>query len=461
MTKSSTGPKDSGDTSWWRRMYSELRKEVVAGEYDGILKGEAKDNSQKRPEPAERVYPANEAGRAEQARDRDAKQSPPGTPSQKQVDARLPESKIRELVGLCAHIRPGARVEDIDALAGISDGLLSVDRLTDASNWASGQMPCSINVSQEGEMAGLVRSVTFQAIHHDPEGVAQYGSAEALLDSHPNARPVYQTLLAARAKYEYVDVITPLPDISARIEFQSGKFQKTQYASASKLKSVDDILQNQEKDEWAKVKATQALQDAYNNLSLHEKLAQFREPRNAQEASVGVDGCLRDWAARYSSWGESPNRWASFANWLITESTPDDRHALAAGMNWDHGFDVFHWIIRQPDTDVATAALIIWQGGVSHHVPESAKAPVGYDLRGYDLLLETADRIRGGFYKPMPSHTPIGFEPLHKLGFDLDDPAVRAAADLLMPDVVRSAIAGRKTSELKLTMPERYWEILI
>jgi hypothetical protein len=57
---------------------------------------------------------------------------------------------------------------------------------------------------------------------------------------------------------------------------------------------------------------------------------------------------------------------------------PADRHALAA-MNWDHGFHVFDWIIRQADTDITMATFILWQ--------------------------DTYD-----FYKPLFSHKSLGFE---------------------------------------------------
>ncbi|MEP4199226.1 MAG: DUF4274 domain-containing protein [Aliishimia sp.] len=183
-------------------------------------------------------------------------------------------------------------------------------------------------------------------------------------------------------------------------------------------------------------RAIQAKTDARNSLSLEEKLAKIRASRVEKLAVLGSDGCLRDWANDRSSWGESSNRWASFVNWLITHGTPDDRHHLVTAMLWDNGLEIFHWIIRQPDTDIATAASIIWHGGASFHVPESAKASAGYtqdyQLEGYDLLLETADRIQGNYYAPAPGHRPIGFVPPYQMNLDRDRLEVRIAEDRLM-----------------------------
>jgi hypothetical protein len=455
----SSNDKGTGNPAWWSSLFSELRTEILSGKHDSLLKGESNGGAGERPDPSERVYPENNAGRAEEARDRQAKQAQSRSSVQERADKTLPDSKVKELVGLCANIRPFVRAEDINALAGISGGLLSAERLSGANQWASGQMPCLIHIAKEGDTAGIVRCVTFAARHHDPEGVAIYGSADALLNSVPRARRVYQTLLAAKVGIELVDLPTQLPGIVARIQFRSDTFEKTTYESAARLKIFDDCDEMREKEEWEEERARQKRKEAYDSLSLGEKLTRFRVPLKEREASLGIDGCLREWASRHSSWGESPNRWESFANWLITESTPDDRHYLAA-MNWDHGLHVFHWIIRQPDTDIATVAFIIWQGQGSSYVAETAKSSTVFNLEGYDLLVEIAGRIRSNFYKPLPGHKPIGFEPPYKMGLDLDDKAVRAAADLLMPSVVRGSIAGRPKSELELKMPERYWDLL-
>ncbi|MFW2545506.1 DUF4274 domain-containing protein [Primorskyibacter sp. 2E107] len=307
--------------------------------------------------------------------------------------------------------------------------------------------------------------VYFPAAFADPESIGEYDSPEALLAAIPGAARAYRTL---SDEYEH-RVIIDLPytggDFLARAHYLKGSFHQTEYRLREFAQRLDERIRERDEARRAEKAAEAAKRDAWAMLPVDEKLAQVRAPRLAKEAELGVDGALIDWAGGHSSWGESSNRWGSFVNWLITKATPDDRHNLVWGMNWDHGTEVFMWIVQQPDTDIATVAKTIWQASASYHLREMSRADgTSYagrtGLNDLDLIDEAVTRIRAGFYVPRDGHDPIGFEgPPIALGVS-DDPLVRAAEDRLFPPILRRPIPGRPESELRNGLPKIYWDVV-
>ena len=45
--------------------------------------------------------------------------------------------------------------------------------------------------------------------------------------------------------------------------------------------------------------------------------------------------------------------------WLSGKS-PEHRHFVAMGLNWDYAETTLDWIVRQPDCDIATAVELFW-----------------------------------------------------------------------------------------------------
>lgn len=458
----STGKDGARDKAFWDDLTQSMQEDISRGKNDDHLRN-TKPQRAKAPK-SERVYPATAEGQAEKVRDEEAKQSRSFQSYEERMQRAIPESRVKELAGLVRHIRPGVHVDDIDALAAISDGLLTAERLSDSGFWAPDQMPCKIFSSKEGKNAGQVFRVVFPAMYHDPESVAAKGSVEALLAAVPGASRAFVSV-REHSNVEKIDLPVGDAGLIARIHFAGGAFTQTEYSFRKRFEQTDRTFAELDERDWKVAQSEFERSGKDARLTLDEKRARLRAPYLEIEAKVGADGALRKWAEGYSAWGESANRWSSFVNWLITESTPDGRHALVEGWNWDHGSEVLRWIIRQPDTDIATVATVIWRTEPSYHISETAKGANGYankiGLADCDLLMEIADKIRAGFYRPRDGHAPIAFKPPAPLRLGRDDDAIRQAKDRLLPPVVRAPIAGRPVSDLAQRVPARFGEILM
>ncbi|MEM6311777.1 MAG: DUF4274 domain-containing protein [Pseudomonadota bacterium] len=455
-------PKPRKDTRVdWDAMTENLRDDIFSGKYDGMIKpAQAKPAA---PEPAkpEPVRPATKIPEAaSNTADRLALKRDHFSDSK----VRLPKSQIEHLASLVRHIRPGTLASDVDALAEVSDGWLSVERLSDQYFWGFNQSPCTLAFSkpENGDERHAV-NVLFLMDFHDPENITRDKTAQDILESVPGAKLAPATDSHRKSNYERVDIPVDGAPYVARLHFRKGALFQTQYNTAENLERSDAAVMEWHQKQEDEKAAKKAKQDAFAAMPLDEKLAQARSVRAKDEAELGVDGTLRKWASSHSAWGESSNRWESFANWLITNSGPDDWHFLT-GMNWDHGMDIFHWIVRQPDTDIATIGKIIWGAGVSSHLQAVVKGTQAYDgaylLEGLDLIVEAADRVRDAFYSPRADHTPIAFEVPYDLNLDSENPDIKKAYDWLVPDVLRTPIKGRHSQDVRTSMPEFYGNLI-
>lgn len=402
-----------------------------------------------------RVYPTNAEGRAEDTRNNAAQAAKDaGGPK-----ALSPEDMAR-IGRLVQHLRPGMRVEDIDALSEPSDGLLTRESLSSDGKWRAGQRPCTAVCIASGDRAGEINVVDFPAAFADPESVGEYGSPEALLAEIPGAARAYRTVLDEKQHRVVIDLPDTGGDFLARVHYLKGSFHQTEYRLAEFAHRYDAVTRKMDEARRAEKAAEAAKREAWAMLPLDEKLSKVRVPRREQVASQGVDGALRAWAG-----GEGSEHWRPFVEWLILDSTPDDRHTLV-DMNWDgHPIALFLWILQQPDTDIATAAKIIWQAGTAFYLNDLSQSngtslSNDYHLERLDLAIEAAERIRAGFYEPKAGHAPIASDgPPVPIGVS-DDPRRRAIEDRLVPAEIRAPIPGRSESDVPFKVPERYWELL-
>lgn len=371
-----------------------------------------------------------------------------------------PVEETAPVVDMVRHLRPGMRVEEVDAIAEASGGLLTRETLSATGSWKHGPRPCSINVYQNGDAAGTISSVSFLARLHDPEGIGRFASVQDVLDQVPGAKLCYRTLNEENMDRQWVELPSEDPNIVTRAEFSRGEFLSTRYTLAEAVARVDAYEYAYDQKARAAAAAKQAAKETWDALPLDEKLAKVRVPRREQEASQSVDGALRAWAGV-----EGSEHWRPFVEWLIHDSTPDDRHNLV-DMNWDgHPIAIFVWIAQQTDTDTATAAKIIWQAGAAFYLDDlsqsnGASLSNDYHLERLDLADEAAERIRAGFYVPRVGHVPIAYDgPPVPVGVS-DDPLRRAAEDRLVPGIIRAPIAGRSEDAVPFKVPKRFRDLL-
>lgn len=92
-------------------------------------------------------------------------------------------------------------------------------------------------------------------------------------------------------------------------------------------------------------------------------------------------------------------RFRALAAWL-RQANPDDWHQMAESWNWDYGFGPLLWIVRQPECDLATAAMIYYLADPSHYEgPDNDLDPSSeYYWAGCGLVREIEWRYADEFY---------------------------------------------------------------
>lgn len=150
-----------------------------------------------------------------------------------------------------------------------------------------------------------------------------------------------------------------------------------------------------------------------------------------QLEKIGADEVLRHPEMQTSA------AFKAFVEWLIKESRPDDRHVILSGINTDTGLDASLWMIRQPDTDIASVLTAFWRSEPSFYIREIAQGRVPPRQLGesdFDLLVEVKSRVDAGFYRPKAGHAPIAFELPQRITWDRSDPAFAQAEALLVQE---------------------------
>ena len=73
---------------------------------------------------------------------------------------------------------------------------------------------------------------------------------------------------------------------------------------------------------------------------------------------------------------------------FMSTRSPDLWHRFADGVNWDRSLEGLYWVVRQPECDRATAALIFWKGEPSGYDYEDDDQRMGDDPYAVEPLLK-------------------------------------------------------------------------
>lgn len=350
------------------------------------------------------------------------------------------------------HLRPGMTRADVDQLSDASGGMLtSATLIQDMSNRKSNwpfevPKPCQISFDTDG----IIRRVSFPP-EASPVAAVQAGmTKEHLVQLFPKAMQLPKFDLGTTSQ-DSIWIFDREPLGIAVVAFfgSNGKIASVQFREEDAL-----LRQNAEgyalMEAYALKRAEEARQQELERIAAKKAWDEKQEwKRTAPPNEV-----LLDWAGSHSAWGEGSAQWLTLANWLIESSTPDDRHVILQNYNWDHGLDLILWIVRQPDTELATVLDALWkiedEVGVTHMVWQEGGRPKNSGEL-YDLFVEMGDRLRNGFYKR--SSNPIDFG-----GMTRHVVAVEEWAEIvrkLIPDVAYQKIDGREVTDKthKLNMP--------
>jgi hypothetical protein len=111
---------------------------------------------------------------------------------------------------------------------------------------------------------------------------------------------------------------------------------------------------------------------------------------------------LLRWAEHCSPWNDyTPDRFVTFARWLMATRDPDIWHIAATRWNWDYDHAVPLWVIRQTDCDIATALEVFFLASPSYYFRwgnDRSSVPDGWEREHYDFLAEIRERLAQGFY---------------------------------------------------------------
>ena len=356
------------------------------------------------------------------------------------------------LLDFVRHLRPGMTKADVDCLADISGGMLTSATLSSESrkqksNWPfEAAKPCQVSFDD----FGVITAISFPPEATPIAGIQAGMTKEHLIERFPDAVQLPKFDLGTTSKNS-IWILHREPPGLAAVAFFGSKG------------TIDSLQFRVEEPLVRRVERSNAMLEDYARRRDEDSRQQERERVAAQEAwqtkqqwkrTAPPNEVLLDWAKSHSAWGEGPRPWIDLANWMIENSTPDDRHVILQGFNWDHGLDLIAGIVRQVDTEIATVLDTFWriedETGMTHMVWQEGGPPnSSVDL--YDLFVEIGDKLHSGFYSR--SSKPIEFEGRRR-PLNLPETILEVQRKLI-PEIAYQSIEGRKVSDKthKLKMP--------
>jgi len=333
---------------------------------------------------------------------------------------------------------------DVDALSAPSGGAITAARLEGdwRTHWPTMEArPCGVRFDAQGK----ITSITFRGDLAGISGLENGTAITTVRASQPDCRELDFGKSRSRLGYRTLALGEREPGTLLTARFRPPQDEDD-------IARLDFVILTTW-DEVHRLAASNRAYDARKTREAAERAAAAERRREAAsklaawKRTADPDDVLRHWASEHSAWGESPTEWARFADWLIEESTPEDRHRIALDMNWDHGLDIFFWIIRQPDTQLATVFEIFWLGEPEFFVGELIEDPEGdsFHPEGRALLTEIGRRVADGFYRSPEPGREIAFagRPRWRDREGQRAPAQARAVARLVPDAAFQPIDGR------------------
>lgn len=330
-----------------------------------------------------------------------------------------------ELTAMVAHLRPGMPVSVVDDIRMQSVDILDAELLTGERAWRKAYMarqPCILTVSKDR----MIERVVFP--HFDVEGLGKLDPG-SVIAAKPNARRDTER----EVQGENQPVVTypaGKGDTLVVVHFFSGKPFSTAYESPVAYKR-----------EVAKVARRNAKIRDQRSVPPPEP-----KPVDLSDIASAHDDLRRVMTARRDQTGDPFHH--AFAEWLIGQSTPDDRHILL-NANWDHGFDIPLWIIRQPDTYIETAIKAYWMGNARTWIADPLNTQSLESVFAHDL----DRRLRTRFHATPKGPQAIAYDPPKEVKEDAD---LQAS----VPPVLLKARKGRTETQISCAMPAEWWEYL-
>lgn len=342
---------------------------------------------------------------------------------------------FKELAAMVDHLRPGMGLAELQAIEAESLSILTTELLTSDAAWKKAydqRMPCKVGLTKDG----VIERVFFG--YHDPENVHQYRMPEQLLRARPGSAFDPAREISGNGALRERAVVLPDTGQGYRvlITYKGGLILTSYEAPEAYGREVARL-------ERRKAKLA-AWQDAApeDTPSPHRPQGALSEFPTAAEA----DALLLKHYEHSADQDDDPGL-LDMARWIVEESNPDDKHVLSSS-NLDFGTKIHLWVIRQPDTPLATVLNLLWFAGAEHWFlnPEDQ----GQEQA---LLREVAARLRAGYYSIAEGDAAIAYEPP---SYVMEKPEVVEKLRSVLPPAAFEPLEGRDPMSIGSRFP-RYW----
>lgn len=143
--------------------------------------------------------------------------------------------------------------------------------------------------------------------------------------------------------------------------------------------------------------------------------------------------------------------WSAVIDWLL-DASPEERHQFAYSWDRDYGILPILWIIRQEDTDLATAIISATKSGAFVYADSYRGNPDNirdWEQGHFEMLFEIRNRVESGFF----THSNFAYTPDER-AYAWD----RQMLLTLLPQAALSPIDGQvvDVEDLSWPLPGRF-----
>ncbi|WP_439123383.1 DUF4274 domain-containing protein [Marivita sp.] len=324
-------------------------------------------------------------------------------------------------------LRPGMHVQKLEQIAKTYGEEYSPEALRNQTNWLGDvKGRCVIDYNADG----FLTRVQFFGATDDTRTIASAKRFDTVLETCAGVVHAEDLEEHDQSLLRAVELASNSPDFTILAWFLAGRFHSTTYQTQAERERMAAGVMASKPPAPAKPSA----------------------PAAKTPEQMSADTELRKVYYAYADQNDDET-YRDLVEWIISQTSPDARH-YQLGFNWDHGFHIPFWIIRQPDTYLATA-LKAFQLGAAEHWLAQPKT----DNPSSEFAYELNERIRNGFYATPPTdENAIAYTPM----LNLDSyPAEKAEAlRKIVAAEVFKPLSGREEHLIYCDVPEKFIDYL-
>ncbi|MEN8684110.1 DUF4274 domain-containing protein [Marivita sp.] len=345
----------------------------------------------------------------------------------KQAEQDAEVKRAEQLGSLLYALRPGMHIRELEKIAKTFGEEYSPEAMRNRKNWLGDvKGRCVIDYDADG----FLTRVKFFGATDDTRKIARAQRFDTVLQTCVGVVHAEDLAVHDRSALRAVELASNSRDFTILAWFLGGHFHSTTYQSPAERERMAASVVASKPPAPAKPTA----------------------PPNKTAEQMAADTELRK---VYYAWADQNDNetYRELVEWIISQTSPDARH-YQLGFNWDHGLHIPFWIIRQPDTCLATA-LKAFELGQAHYWLAQPKT----DDPGSRFAYELNDRIRDGFFAtPSTDEKAISYTP--SLNLDRYRPEKADALRKIVAPQVFEPLSGRGEHLIYCDIPEKFIDYL-